>query len=262
MLTHLETKLRLSTVSLRYAIEGFFYRHSDAPAKLALMKDSLKGQPLLVVGNGPSLNRTPLDKFIGVPSIGMNKINLIFDRVKWRPSFIVCANNLVVQQNREYFIRGGIPTYIAWKARWFIPRGDRSRLNFYHLLGHSKFAVSLPEGVGHGHTVTYSAIQFAYYLAADPVIIVGVDHSYKYDGQALQVQRATGPDINHFDPNYFAHGQKWGIPDLHGSENDYRAAKKAFEAVGRRLFDATVGGNLRVFDRIEIDEAMRLCKLL
>ena len=46
--------------------------------------DKFKSQDCLIVGNGPSLNKTDLQR-INMPSIGMNKVNLLFSRSKWRP---------------------------------------------------------------------------------------------------------------------------------------------------------------------------------
>ena len=56
-------------------------------------------------------------------------------------------------------------------------------------------------------------------------------------------------------------GQIWGLPDLAGSEADYRRALQAFAKDNRRILDATVEGKLRVFQRVSIDEAMKLCDI-
>lgn len=48
------------------------------------------------------------------------------------------------------------------------------------------------------------------------------------------------------------------MPDLDRSEEAYGAAKRAFEADGRKIYDATIGGKLEVFEKISLDEAKRL----
>ena len=61
-------------------------------------------KPVLIVGNGPSLNNTPLEKLKNnFVSIGMNKINLIYEKSSWRPDIIACVNGFVINQNKEYF---------------------------------------------------------------------------------------------------------------------------------------------------------------
>jgi len=90
-----------------------------------------KGGPILVVGNGPSLNETPLEEFADLPAIGMNKIDLLFSRTTWRPSLIVCVNNLVAQQNRAAFAAIDIPVFLAWKCRWFMGGTTGRHLHYF-----------------------------------------------------------------------------------------------------------------------------------
>lgn len=212
---------------------------------------------MLVVGNGPSLNRTPLDEFADIPSIGMNKIDLIFPRVAWRPSMILCANNLVVRQHSQQFSDSSIPIYLSWKSRWFLKRRSRS-IAFFNTSLSEEFSEDIVECVGSGVTVTYQALQFAYFTGADPVIVVGVDHNFDRSGGSFTYEKREGPDVNHFDPNYFASGSYWGLPNMDESEKLFMRSRIAFEAAGRRIVDATVGGKLQVFEKIGIEEAIEL----
>jgi len=77
---------------------------------------------MLVIGNGPSLNETPLEDFGEVPAIGMNKINLLFKRSSWRPAMILCANRLVMQ----LFASSEIPIYLSWNAKRTVPKTARA----------------------------------------------------------------------------------------------------------------------------------------
>ena len=83
----------------RFLFDQFTYQRSSYPKELLKLKGSLKNKPLLVVGNGPSLNKTPLEKFKHIHSIGMNKIDLIFKKTSWRPTYIIVSNTLVIRQN-------------------------------------------------------------------------------------------------------------------------------------------------------------------
>ena len=74
-------RLSLGTISLRYGLDGVLYDAKSRSHAFAALRDSAKGGPILVVGNGPSLNITPLDEFAEVPSVGMNKIDLLYPRV-------------------------------------------------------------------------------------------------------------------------------------------------------------------------------------
>lgn len=257
------TKLLLSTVRFRYMVDGWLYRRRPATAAaMATLRARVAGGPMIILGNGPSVNQTPLDDFAAVPAIGLNKINLLFDRVKWRPSLICCVNNLVVKQNAEYFRTTELPVFLSWKCRWFL--GGRPGPNVHYLKPRGTIEFSrdpLDWIAGQGGTVTYLAMQMAYALGANPVILFGVDHSFKAEGPKQAIRKMEGPDPNHFDPNYFAKGTHWGLPNLELSELAYRAAKHAFETDGRRIVDATIGGKLEVYPKISVAEAKRLCEV-
>ena len=250
------------TTKFRYALDRSTYERAGASRKIEGLRDIWHHRPAVIVANGPSLNSTPLDEFAGCPSIGMNKIDLIYERVKWRPSFIVCANNLVAAQNDAAWARAGVPVYASWKCRRFISRNLRGEFGYFLSLATPEFSADASRGLGSAGTVTYSALQFAYFAGADPVILVGVDHRFAgaQAGKENVIETRKGPDVDHFDPNYFAAGQKWGIPNLPLSEHGYRLAREAFETDGRRVFDATIDGALTVFEKIGIGDAIRLAR--
>ena len=247
------------TKSLRYFIESMLYSKKEMK-NVENLKDICKGNTVVIVGNGPSLNKTPLDEFSECTSIGMNKIDMIFDRVSWRPNFIVAENNLVVKQHWEKMRSHGVKCILSWKTRWFIPKKNRDSFSYYLSLASNEFSTDIQNGFGTSSTVTYSALQLAYYMGAKNVVLLGIDHSFATKGKPLTYERREGPDNNHFDPNYFASGGYWGVPDLDDSEIGYMKAKKAFESDGRKIYDATVGGKLDLFEKISISSALQIIK--
>lgn len=242
---------------IRYWFDDVSYKVAGNKSALLALKDKHKGKPMLVVGNGPSLNQTPLEEFAYVPAIGMNKIDLLFSRSTWRPSMIVCANDAVVMQHKDAFSKSDIPVWLGWKARWYMPRHNKN-VSYYLNRNATDFRTDLENGISVGHTVTFVALQLAYWMGADPVIVFGVDHSFAFAGKAQEYVRWKGPDVNHFDPNYFQHGSLFGNPNLETSEQQYAEAQQVFEADGRKIYDATVGGKLQIFEKIDLAEARRL----
>lgn len=245
---------------LRYWFEGHLYRKTEHPRRLGELRGRLAGQPMLVVGNGPSLNSTPLESFLGVPAIGMNKIDLIFARTPWRPTMILCMNRHVLAQHQKRFRDLEIPLYISWQSRWFSSNRDEVSATYFLNLKDNTFSTDISKGVGISGTVTYAALQFAYFLGADPVILLGIDHSFTTKGPANKLVVNDKDDANHFDPSYFGKGVKWNLPDLEESEIGYRKAAAEFQRGGRRILDATVGGKLTVFPKIDVATAIELCR--
>ena len=64
---------------------------------------------------------------------------------------------------------------------------------------------------------------------------------------------STGDDPNHFDPSYFGKGFRWQLPDLETSEIAYEMARRAYVAAGREVLDATVGGQLQIFPKVDFE---------
>ncbi|MDA7524447.1 DUF115 domain-containing protein [Verrucomicrobia bacterium] len=248
------------TIKLRFSILYSIARFSNSGrSELLKLRKSFKPQPWLVVANGPSLNNTPLEKFTGYPSIGMNKIDLIFRKTKWRPTLITCINSLVVKQNSEIFKNSDIPIFLGWKNRLFQKRSNKGNIFYFPQKPTTKFSVDSSEWIaGFGCTVTYTALQIAYFLNATKVIIVGMDHNFNTDPNRREIVRAEGPDMNHFAKDYFKSGVLWGLPDLKGSEAAYKLARKAYEKDGREILDATIDGKCKVFKKIEMNEALEI----
>ena len=262
VLINVATKLRPLRYSAEQVTYRLFYRPPTPALDLMAWKDRYKGRPMLVVGNGPSLNNTPLSEFAHVPSVGMNKIDLLFPRTSWRPQVVVCANDIVAQQHWEKWLALDIPVFLNWKSRWFVQGKVRRRFPYFLTLNSPDFRLDIVGGFGMAHSVTYTALQFAYWCGADPVVIFGVDHTFTQGNKADHYERRVGADVNHFDPNYFAAGMLWGTANLEGNEEDYRRTLDAFKAGNRQIYDATVGGKLDIFPKITIDEARALLKAI
>ncbi|NNC51318.1 MAG: DUF115 domain-containing protein, partial [Flaviramulus sp.] len=180
--------------------------------------DKYRNRPVLIVGNGPSLNKTPLDKVSPkYVSIGMNKINLLYEKTSWRPQIITCVNGLVLRQNKDFFNQSDAILILPIKA-FYLGVKVRPNIIFVNLKDHDKLESDIKKGLSNGCTVTFIALQLAAYLKPTSVNIVGVDHSFKYNkGEGHEIKKFEGDDVNHFSKNYFKN-QYWGIPDLEGSE--------------------------------------------
>jgi acetyl esterase/lipase len=93
-----------------------------------------------------------------------------------------------------------------------------------------RFSRVYDEPIWEGWTVTYAALQLAYFMGFKNIFLVGLDHSFKVSGSPNEEQAMQGADPNHFDPRYFA-GSRWHLPDLEGSE-----ATTALNRIGISVF--------------------------
>ena len=116
------------------------------------------------------------------------------------------------------------------------------------------FSESAARQIWTGGTVSYIGMQLAYYFGAREVYLIGYDHSYKIpkdadvDGLAI---KSNSDDPNHFHPDYFGKGYRWHDPLLSRMEEAYKKTKFVYERDGRSIKNATAGGKLEVFDRVD-----------
>jgi hypothetical protein len=211
------------------------------------------GKRCFILGNGPSLKQTDLSLLNGEFTFCTNRIYLMLDQLGFSPSYYVCSNELIVEQCGRDIENLPIPKFIGWHNRDLLNFTNDMTFLWTRCGLRSWFFTDLTEGCWEGNTVTMVAIQLAYYMGFTDVYLLGVDHSYKFEGTPHAEQLSTGDDLNHFAPNYFGKGFRWHLPDLEGSELAYRVAKHMYQINGRKISDATVGGKLQVFPKVDFN---------
>jgi hypothetical protein len=225
----------------------------ESVRRLAALEGKHRGERCFLIGNGPSLKQTDLSRLKGEYTLGQNRIYLAFPELGFQSSYYLSVNDLVVEQCAQEIQALTMPRFVSWRARkWLTPQDN---LFFLHTTyTGEKFAKDIRGRVWEGGTVTYTALQVAFYLGFKQVILIGVDHNYVHQGgKPNETVVSQGDDPNHFHPGYFGKGFRWQLPDLLQWEEAYRLARRTYEADGREVLDATVGGKLRVFKRVEYD---------
>jgi hypothetical protein len=216
-------------------------------AKLHVWKNRFHGEKAVILCNGPSLLKSDLTLLEGLFTFGLNKIHLLFEKSKFRPSCVVSVNSLVIQQARGVLESLECPVFLDSACYDVVPPKDN--VIFLHSTTYPGFARDCGMSVHQGYTVTYVALQLAFHMGFSRVALIGADHSYTAQGRPNETAVASGPDGNHFDPNYFSGGVKWQLPDLAGSERFYLLAREVFAGAGREIVNATEGGQLELFRR-------------
>jgi hypothetical protein len=224
----------------------------DTIHRLAALKDAHRGERCFIIGNGPSLKKTNLLSLKNEFTIGVNRIYLAFPEMGFATSYYISINDLVIEQCAKEIQALSMPKFLSWRARkWVTPADD---LYFvYTTYTGPKFAQDVRGRLWEGATVTYTALQVAFYLGFQKVVLIGVDHNFTTQGKPNTTIVSQGDDPNHFNPAYFGKGFRWQLPDLKTSEQSYRLARKVYESEGREVVDATIGGKLQVFPKVEYE---------
>lgn len=225
--------------------------------RLLQFKNIHQGEDCFIIGNGPSLNKMDLSLLNDYYTIGMNKIFLIFEKTKIDLSYLVAVNELVIEQSIEEFKKFNIPLFLAYNT--YSPDLERSNIYWLYTKKPWAFYGQITEGISVGGTVTFVALQLAYYLGFKRIFLIGVDHNFVQKGQPNETQTMECNDENHFHPDYFK-GNKWQLADLDASEISYKLAKRFCSLNNIEIFDATVDGNLNIFKKIDIKNVYNIAR--
>lgn len=227
-------------------------------------KNRHKGEKCFVIGNGPSLCLEDLDKLhdSGMISFASNKIFRCYDKTEWRPEYYFCID---VFEVRETLSDIRILKYVSENSKYVISRiganweenGDKIqnlilyKPEFSEEKGEVKFSSDCSEKMYSGYTVTYAMLQMAVYMGFSEIYLLGMDHSYSLeeDEEKGVVKKEGVKDHSDILGNYsaFAYGH---IPMM---EMAYESAKKYADVHGIKIYNATRGGKLEVFERVSFN---------
>jgi hypothetical protein len=219
------------------------------------LRNRYVGRRCFIIGNGPSLNSMDLSPLRNEFTFALNRGYLLTERMGAPASFLVTVNPYVVEQFAPEILNAQSFTFVSWRSKRWIPAS--ADVTFLRRARLFTFAPDVTIGAWEGATVTYVALQLAFYMGFSDVILIGVDHSFATEGPANELVTSSGSDPNHFDESYFGVGVKWQLPDLKVSEIAYKLARDAYAADGRLIRDATVNGKLTIFPKVNYEEVVQ-----
>ncbi|UCG13676.1 MAG: hypothetical protein JSU72_04155, partial [Deltaproteobacteria bacterium] len=149
-------------------------RYRASLRRMIALKNKHHRERCFIIGNGPSLAKMDLSWLKEEVTFGLNRIYLLFDRMRFPTTYYVAVNRLVIEQCAQEIARLPCTKFIKWQAKDLIDFTEDTI--FIHSRDSRGFYTDITDGVWEGATVTYVAIQIAYYLGFEEVILIGVDH--------------------------------------------------------------------------------------
>ncbi len=235
---------------------------------LLSLKNAYAGRRIFVIGNGPSLRRTPLDLLRGEHAIAMNRIAMLYDRTFWRPTFFVCTTTNVRRPAWKRDILRTIDLNVSTFA-WDQLRddiGDRPNLHWLHCTHGNEITAAAPDDwwsdditqrVCKFGTSMLPAMQIAFYLGFTEIYVLGADLGFQRTTAQRLLDRlglerlADRLDRNHFTPTYDTPGL-----DADRLEINMLAAHRLIAAAAKRrnvrVYNATLGGRLELYPRVDL----------
>ncbi|MEQ8695015.1 MAG: FkbM family methyltransferase [Bauldia litoralis] len=251
---------------------GEFPLPGELTTRLDELKDKYAGKRIFVIGNGPSLNQMDLRLLAGEYTFAANRFYLMYDRIDWTPTFYTATDWRVVPDTFME-INGLAGSLKFFDYRFWGLLNDQSSVAWYGHGGNRdpetrrrRFSYDASRGLVGAGSVVGSSIQLAFHMGFDPIYLIGCDLGYKVpetviqegedvfgNGVKLLLTSTKDDDVNHFDPRYFGDGRKWHDPNVKRMVEGHEACRAAIEAAGRKILNATEGGELEVYPRVAFD---------
>lgn len=232
------------------------YRHPE----LSRYKDIHKGKRCFILGNGPSLTIKDLETLHRNHEIcfGVNKVYRIYSKTNWRADYLSVTDSRTIEDMREDCVENlsGIKFMADQNHREneFLLEGFQPVHFIYEEFypqNYPRFSDDITQCVYMGHTVVYDmSLQIAAYMGFEQMYLLGVDMSYS----------GSYGNNNHFIKDYARAEElhRYSSADLVGdTQKAIRALEKAEKYSrqhGFRIYNATRGGNLEAFERVNFDD--------
>ena len=255
-------------ISIKYAIGTLIVNVTGRKKKskdfLNSLHNKYKGQRCFILGNGPSLTPADLEKLKGEVTFASNKIYNIFSKTDWRPTYFAMFDETVAQGEGVAEGVNGIDCIKFVREQGFLSykniKGDVCYVKSIHeraLLDNPRFSEDLNNGIYTIATVTYSLFQIARWMGFSEMYLLGMDNKYKFselrDGTIVRNEGVCdyfGEDAKN-EPLPSTAIATWEM------DVAYEYADKYSREHGFRIYNATRGGFLEKFERVDLDEVLK-----
>ena len=226
------------------------------------LKDIHKGKRCFIIATGPSLKVEDVNRLDGEITIAVNSFYKIYEKTSFRPTYYAVldpdgqdalinnytgdlsslAKNNVFMNSIKKVNRGGVSYLpVNYQNHWFNifnPKFDYEK--------NLKFTNNLLWGIYDKYTITNCAIDIAIYMGCTEIYLLGVDCNY------------SGPVQYFAKPNAgeFSHNEMQALLTQKAMMTGYRFMEQETKKRGIKIYNATRGGMLEEFERVDFEEAL------
>lgn len=243
-----------------YVASKQFINNRRLLANIKSIRNSHLGERCFIIGTGPSLTVEDLNLLKSEICFGTNRIYELFDKTDWRPTYYVNQDHKLIRtftdqirlvESKYKFLpidyqnlfSGDEYLFFVLKHKDFYPHRAPFSRDIYHYLAQ-------------GFTVTYGAIQIAAYMGFSEIYLLGIDHNYNI------VRDANGNPVRSNDQsaNYSQGVSNYvdmaNLPRVEETTIAYETAEELSAKLGIKIYNATRGGKLEAFKRVDLDSVI------
>lgn len=230
-----------------------------------------------IIGNGPSLRIEDLEKLKDEITFASNMIYALYKSTLWRPTYYCamdssfCKKMMSDKESMNKITSGCQAAFTSVIGEGFQFRDDPEMQNLYYLAykrsvdrntNSPYFSDDSSKEIYVSGTVTYALLQLAVYMGFKKIYLLGVDCTFsveRHKNGSITVNHC----VNHMDEieeerkkfndqvkDRFGYSY---LADIDLQIAGYEAAKKYADSRGIKIYNATRGGKLEVFERVDFD---------
>ena len=253
-------RLLIIIIELCYKIYIACFQYTLHGFKLKKLRNIHKGERCFIIGNGPSLRADDLDLLSDEITFAVNRIFHIFPTTKWRPTYYCAGDPQIIipciKEINDINVKAKfLPINIVWNKKVSFPGALLFYFNYQKIKNNRPiFSRNIAQFIKCGGSVVYNCMQIAAYMGFKEIYLLGIDHHFPQvvdlDGNLVVDKNAKG----HFSNDYLSSEQDVDIPSPQRTEFAYISAQKYADENGFKIFNATRGGKLEVFERVDFDD--------
>ncbi|HGF8240297.1 TPA: 6-hydroxymethylpterin diphosphokinase MptE-like protein [Enterococcus faecium] len=244
----------VSNIIINITNENFYRKinkkkHFDD--KIREVRNSQKGKRCFIVGSGPSLTIEQLNAIKDEDSFGANRIYKMFEKTEWRPKYYVIQDKY--DSTRGVYEKLEVENLFISDFYWKEHGMSNPNAICYHIKRTLKQTKNLPFSedcasfIQAAATVTFTMIQLACYMGYSEIYLIGMDHIYANvtndKGIIIQKNKVKSHVFEEENPTEV-------VANIAYMEDAYRTARQYCETHNIKIYNATLGGALDVFERV------------
>lgn len=232
--------------------------------RISQLRNLYAGRRCFILGNGPSLKISDIERLKSDITFACNRIYLLFGETTWRPTYYTISDPLGAEQFASHINSLPLTKLFSDSVRQHFR--DRDDITWFEQIQYARdddfsdfaFSFDLTKGIYHGATTLYIQLQIALFMGFTEVYLLGVDFDYKLPAKICQrsglgVIVEHGAENNHFHPNYRVAKERWWLADKEFQYKTFSFAHEVFRSAGRAIYNASRISELDVFPRVEFD---------
>lgn len=234
------------------------YKRNNYAEVFEKLHNSKCGKRCFIIGNGPSLKAKDLDRLVGEDCFAANHIYMIYPKTSWRPTYYAIADRYMEITSAEIDALGA---KIVFLGDYFCRFNDARAKNTVILHQHVPFiedniqvSDDISKKIVTAYTVSFHSMQIAAYMGYSEVYLLGFDHNYSFEFSKSGKVIKTDTKESHFFKNTdITVDPRKIVGNMYGMTRAYEAFRDYAKEHGITVKNATCGGKLEVFERVDFD---------